>query len=156
MNQKTLKEKIVEFSKDPWHAHVLTVLKEKHGDPLPELIEHGFVETIENGNVPQKQMAAWVGNYGYVGEAIATGKGSGSDLSVFWIRLYEMIDFLPEYFELFEPLNVHAGLLKLVREIRDSYSIEEQLMIEYQRNCHAHIHQCPWPLRGHRLERKLA
>jgi hypothetical protein len=140
---------------DPWVRVQINFLKNKWGNPLPELIKKGFLQNQKKRFGPQKQIINWVGNLSYVGDQIESGSLNRSEHAIFWIRLYEVIGYLPKYLSLAGDLGLAIKSGAIAENLIKTFNDDEFTMIEFQRNFHAHIHQNSYKIKAKLVKGKL-
>lgn len=124
------------------------MLEQSHGTPLPNVIQLGVLDVAKYAWLNPVQAIQWVKNLHFVASSIVNGNASFSDYSVFWIGLYESIESLIQYLEGFNKFSLYTNLYAKALSLRNLFTPEELILIEYERNCHAHIFQNGYRING--------
>lgn len=158
--------KFEDLQSDRVMGAIIEKLSRRLGGQVPDSVKESLVDIVKWADVVPKQVRQWLDDTVGVVSRILSGTANSSDYSICWIRIFEIIHHLPDYFEKSECFYeerdklTDVGMkrhLELGHEIRghlakleETLSEEERITLEYERNCNAHIFQA-----GYRVQVKI-
>lgn len=142
---------------DPLIGAVVDILRTNLGKEVPDNVIDFLKELSAFSEIKPRQVLQWLESSNYVVRQIASDKAVRSDFSIFWIRIYEVLVFLPRHFELPSELSenldkvkdlamiahikTHQKMAELLSELQGKFNDDELLFIENQRHTEAHVLQ---------------
>ncbi len=104
-------------------------------------------DILEQGEIKPLQNSKWIGNLVYLCERLNSKIRSHRDIDWFWVRIHGFFTEIIPYFEKMEEFCTtyeQTEYLKLKFyqasiEIRNKFTEDELLFIEYQRHCRVHV-----------------
>lgn len=150
ISERATKEQLLA---DPWHRKIILLLEEKFGRPLTENEVKFISDTAFWADLIPKKALNWTGLLWECTERLIAHQASKSDRHLFWVRLYGFFDELLPYFQTevrAELDSVGFEIGKMICSMKNLFSEEELVFLDYYRNNVVHVFQSSDRIRFHK------
>lgn len=130
-----------DLEEDQFYSNLIRLVEAKHGQ-LTDDLKALLVDKAEWSGIVPKQHVEWILDLLRIVDSLNETEAAPSDYGLFWIRLHGLLREVYEYFDpdksAISKDRLHIAAFEQLSKIKSSFSEEEILWIEHERNCHCH------------------
>lgn len=132
-----------DLRRDPFYSELIALVEQNAGGELSDDVKEWMVDQAQWTEVVPTQVSEWGKEVDSLADRLLSGNPAVSDFSLFWIRLYGLLEEIAHYFA---PGSMRVQVSRnaqqvssLVGQIRAKITEAEFKWIEHERMCQCHV-----------------